>query len=72
MMKISMLLFSTACTFYSQMRPGRVKAETNKTIVFIDQISDCQAWLKPAKTPCFTPQASALPGFATPEPRQGA
>jgi hypothetical protein len=32
----------------------------NKTIVVIDRISDCKTLLKPAKTPFFTPQASAL------------
>jgi hypothetical protein len=35
----------------------------NKTIVNIERINDCRSWLKPAKMPFFTPQASALAGL---------
>jgi hypothetical protein len=58
--KNSILLFYTILSFWGQTRPSRVKAETEKTIVAIGRISNCQPKHKPAKTPFFTPQASAL------------
>jgi hypothetical protein len=61
----SILLFYTICTFYSQTRSNAAKAETNKTIVDIERISDCILRLNIAKSGFYNFESGAFNHSAT-------